>query len=67
MIHSLLQIRGGSSKYSTPYDSTQGVPNYVFMIFWLIIILFALRLAWEFRDKIFKPKEEIKTKKKKVN
>jgi hypothetical protein len=42
--------------YSAPYDSTQGVPDVVFIIFWIIILLFAIRLAWEFRDKIFKRK-----------
>jgi hypothetical protein len=43
----------GGSRYSTPYDSTQGVPGYVFVGFWVIILLFLIRLAWEFRDKIF--------------
>ena len=51
------RFRGGSSKYTVPYDSTQGVPNYVFMGFWVIIILFFIRLAWEYRDVIFKKNE----------
>jgi hypothetical protein len=51
------RFRGGTSKYGAPYDSTQGVPNYVFIGFWIIIILFFIRLAWEYRDVIFKKKD----------
>jgi hypothetical protein len=46
----------GSGRYSMPYDSTQGVPDGAFIGIWIIILLFCLRLAWEFRDKIFKKK-----------
>lgn len=59
MLHVLtviLQIRGGGSRYSTPHDSTQGVPAYVFIGCWILIILFVLRIAWEFRNDIFKRK-----------
>lgn len=51
----LLQVgrTGGRGKYTVPYDSTQGVPGIVFLIFWIIILLFGIRLAWEYRDKIF--------------
>jgi hypothetical protein len=57
-----LTIRGETdfnhsrSYYGTPYDSTQGVPNYVFIGFWVIIIIFLLRLGYEYRDEIFKKK-----------
>jgi hypothetical protein len=40
-----------------PYDSTQGIPDMVFIVIWILIIIFVLRIAWEFRDKIFKKKE----------
>ncbi|MBT1695998.1 hypothetical protein KK083_03860 [Fulvivirgaceae bacterium PWU4] len=43
-------------KYSTPYDSTQGLPDWLFIGVWIVILLFGLRLAWEYRDKIFKKK-----------
>jgi hypothetical protein len=43
--------------YTMPYDSTQGVPNYVFILFWILIILFFIRLGWEYRDVIFKKKD----------
>jgi hypothetical protein len=42
--------------YGVPHDSTQGVPDFVFIIVWLVIIAFALRMAWEFRHQIFKKK-----------
>lgn len=51
----LLLYRGGGH-YTMPHDSTQGVPGIVFVIFWIIIIAFLIRLAWEYRDKIFTPK-----------
>ncbi|HEY0740962.1 MAG TPA: hypothetical protein VGD40_05840 [Chryseosolibacter sp.] len=59
----LLQVRGWRSggEYSTPYDSTQGVPSIVFIGFWVLILLFGIRLAWEYRDKIF-PKNETRRK-----
>lgn len=55
LLNVLLQAgrHSGGSKYSTPYDSTQGVPGFVFVGFWIIILLFGIRLAWEYRDKIF--------------
>jgi hypothetical protein len=53
MIFILAQGRG---HFATPYDSTQGVPGIVFVVFWVIIIAFFIRLAWEYRDKIFKTK-----------
>ena len=56
-MHGGAQLNHSRSYYTTPYDSTQGVPNYVFMGFWLIIILFFIRLGWEYRDEIFKKKE----------
>ena len=46
-----LAIAGG--RFTVPYDSTQGVPGIVFLIFWIIIFIFGIRLAWEYRDKIF--------------
>lgn len=48
--------RGHRSRgsYTVPYDSTQGIPDGVFIGIWIIILIFALRVAWEFRDKIFK-------------
>jgi hypothetical protein len=52
----LLQFR---SPKGVPYDSTQGVPDYVFIIFWIILIAFGVRIAWEFRDKIFPKKQEV--------
>jgi hypothetical protein len=51
------QLNHSRSYYATPYDSTQSVPNYVFMGFLIIIILFLIRLGWEYRDVIFKKKE----------
>lgn len=51
---SRFQSRSG---FAAPYDSTQGVPDAVFIVFWIIILLFALRIAWEFRDKIFRKKQ----------
>lgn len=36
-----------------PYDSTQGVPDYVFIGFWIILIALGLRIAWDFRDKLY--------------
>lgn len=39
--------------YGKPHDSTLGVPNFVFIGIWLLILIFFLRLTWEFRDKIF--------------
>jgi len=53
--HGETRYRGGGG-YAVPYDSTQGVPNYVFIGFWIIIILFLIRLGWEYRDEIFKKK-----------
>lgn len=47
----------GRGYYSTPYDSTQGIPNSVGVIVWIFIFLFLMRLAWEFRDEIFKKRE----------
>jgi hypothetical protein len=44
--------------YTKPYDSTQGVPAIVFIGFWVIILVFGLRLAWEYRDKIFLKKDD---------
>jgi hypothetical protein len=56
----ILQVGAGRSKYAVPYDSTVGVPSYVFIGFWIVIILFLLRLAYEYRDKIFVKKEKKK-------
>ena len=39
-----------------PYDSTQGIPDAVFIGVLIVILIFVLRLGWEFRDKIFKKK-----------
>ena len=50
------QLRGGyrgRGSYLVPHDSTIGVPNFVFIGTWILIILFLVRLAWEYRDKIF--------------
>lgn len=52
----------GRLYYSTPHDSTIGVPNFVFMFIWIVIILFFIRLAWEYRDKIFVKNEDPKSK-----
>ena len=54
----LLAQRGvrGSGEYGAPYDSTQGVPAIVFIVCWVIILTFLIRLAWEYRDMIFKRK-----------
>ena len=53
-------LRGSRSRgyYTMPYDSTMGVPSFVFIITWIFILLFLVRLAWEYRDKIFVKKEE---------
>ena len=51
------QFNHNRGYYGKPYDSTQGVPGYVFVGFWIIIILFFIRLGWEYRDEIFKKKE----------
>jgi len=61
IIHTLLlaaPVRGGrgGSGYAAPYDSTQGVPAEFFMFCAFVVGLFLLRLAWEYRDKIFKKK-----------
>jgi hypothetical protein len=56
-LHGEAQFNRGRGYYTTPYDSTQGVPNFVFIGFWIIIILFLMRLGWEYRDEIFKKKE----------
>lgn len=56
-IHGEAQFNHSRGYYGTPYDSTQGVPSYFFIGFWIIIILFFIRLGWEYRDKIFKKKE----------
>jgi hypothetical protein len=45
--------------YTTPYDSSQGIPDGVFIGVWIVILIFGLRLGWEFRDKIFKKKPKI--------
>jgi hypothetical protein len=55
-IHGEAHFNHGRGYYGTPYDSTQGLPNYVFIGFWIIIILFLIRLGWEFRNEIFKKK-----------
>lgn len=55
--HGEAHFNRGRGYYGVPYDSTQGVPNYVFIGFWIIIILFFVRLGWEYRDEIFKKKE----------
>ena len=60
----LAQLNPGKSTFTRPYDSTQGVPGIVFVIFWIIIIFFLVRLSWEFRDKIFIKKEPEAPKKK---
>ena len=41
-------------RYGMPPDGTRVVPNGVGIGIWIIILLFCIRLAWEFRDKIFK-------------
>lgn len=56
-IHGETQFNHGRGHYGMSYDSTQGVPNYVFVGFWIIIILFFIRLGWEYRDELFKKKE----------
>jgi hypothetical protein len=56
-IHGDAHLNRGRGYYGTPYDSTQGVPSGVFIGFWIIIILFLIRLGWEYRDEIFKKKE----------
>jgi hypothetical protein len=56
-IHSGTRPNHSRSYYTAPYDSTQGVPSYVFIGFWIIIILFFIRLGWEYRNEIFKKKE----------
>jgi hypothetical protein len=48
----------GGTEYSVPYDSTNGVPGYVFLGIWILILVFTARLAWEYRDKIFPKKDE---------
>jgi hypothetical protein len=57
----LTQTRGynpGKGEFARPYDSTNGVPDAVFIGFWILILLFLLRLAWEFRDRIFQKKKD---------
>jgi hypothetical protein len=56
-IHGEAEFNHSRGYYGTPYDSTQGVPAYVFVGFWIIIILFFIRLGWEYRDELFKKKE----------
>jgi hypothetical protein len=56
-LHAGSQPNHSRGYYTAPYDSTQGVPSYVFIGFWIIIILFFTRLGWEYRDKIFKKKD----------
>lgn len=65
----LAQVRGWRSggEYSTPYDSTQGIPSIVFIAIWVIILLFCIRLAWEYRDKIFPKNDTQKRPSKKRN
>jgi hypothetical protein len=41
-----------------PYDASQGIPDAFFIGVWIIILIFVLRIAWEFREKIFKRKDE---------
>lgn len=53
------------SRYAAPYDSTQGVPDVVFIVAWILILLFLARLAWEFGDKLFGVKRVIPKKPKK--
>lgn len=55
--HGETQFNHSRGYYGTPYDSTQGVPGYVFAGVWFIIILFFIRLGWEYRDKIFKKRD----------
>jgi hypothetical protein len=57
VIHGGAHYNHARGYYTTPYDSTQGVPGWVFLTFWIIIILFLARLTWEYRDVIFKEKE----------
>jgi hypothetical protein len=56
-IHGESQLNHSRGYYTVPYDSTQGVPGFVFIGFWIIIILFFIRLGWEYRDEIFKKRE----------
>lgn len=63
----LLTQRAGGGKYTIPYDSTQGIPDIVFKIIWVVLLIFLARLLWEFRDKInlnkiFKPKDSLDNK-----
>ncbi|HET7179906.1 MAG TPA: hypothetical protein VFI14_09280 [Chryseosolibacter sp.] len=57
-LHGEGQFNHGPGYYGTPYDSTQGVPGYVFVGCSVLIILFLFRLAWEYRDEIFKKNDE---------
>lgn len=57
LLHVGANYNHSRSYYTTPHDSTQGVPDYVFIGLWIIIMLFLLRLAWEYRNEIFKKKE----------
>jgi hypothetical protein len=57
-LHGEGQFNHGPGYYGMPYDSTQGVPGYVFVGSSVIIILFLFRLAWEYRDEIFKKNDE---------
>jgi hypothetical protein len=57
-LHGEAQFNHGRGYYTKPYDSTQGVPNYFFVGFWIIIILFFIRLGWEYRNEIFKKKND---------
>jgi hypothetical protein len=55
-IHPEAQFNRGRSFYGTPYDSTQGVSNYVFYSFLDCHHSFLHAPSAEYRDQIFKKK-----------
>lgn len=52
----LVQMPSSRGGLTMPHDSTYGVPDKVFIAFWIVLIVFTVRILWEFRHKVFKRK-----------
>ena len=53
-VSKMTTVLAAGGRYTIPYDSSQGLPDGLFITLWIIVLIVGLRVAWEFRDKIFK-------------